>query len=102
MTPPWRTSPRSCRRSETTMRDAPDIADAPPFGAKRLLLFGTGSITVSFLPWWVTWLREAYPALEFRTVITASAARFVSRHTLTALTGTVVPLDVWPTERDEP
>jgi hypothetical protein len=40
--------------------------------------------------------------LELRTVITASAQRFVSRHALTALAGAAVPLDVWPTERDEP
>jgi hypothetical protein len=81
------------------LREPPD---APPFGPKRLLLFGTGSIAVAFLPWWINWLREAYPVLELRTVITASAQRFVSRHALTALAGAAVPLDVWPTERDEP
>jgi hypothetical protein len=84
------------------MRELPDTADAPPFGAKRLLLFGTGSIAVAMLPWWINHLRQAYPELEVRTVITSSAQRFVSRHTLTALSGAAVPLDVWPTERDEP
>ncbi|GAA0913018.1 flavoprotein [Virgisporangium aurantiacum] len=84
------------------MHDLPATTEAPPFGARRLLLFGTGSLSVAFLPWWVTWLRTAYPALEVRTVVTRSAQRFVSRHALTALAGQAVPLDAWPDERDEP
>jgi hypothetical protein len=84
------------------MLEVPATADAPEFGARRLLVFGTGSLAAAFLPWWINWVRLAYPALELRMVVTRSAERFVSRHALTALAGLAVPLDVWPNEHDEP
>lgn len=84
------------------MSDPLAAAAAPPFGAERLLLFVTGSLSATFVPWWVNWLRPSYPALELRVVMTRSAQRFVSRHALTALTERTVALDTWPGDEDEP
>jgi phosphopantothenoylcysteine synthetase/decarboxylase len=80
------------------------LADVPaaPFGAERLLLFVTGSLSATFVPWWINWLRSSYPALELRVVLTRSAERFVSRHALTALTERSVALDSWRADEDEP
>ena len=84
------------------MDESTSAAAVPEFGARRLLLFGTGSIGAAFLPWWVNWLTAAYPDLELRVVVTRSAQRFVSRHALTAFARQHVSLDQWPDEHDEP
>ncbi|MGR8009455.1 flavoprotein [Streptomyces hypolithicus] len=68
----------------------------PDFGVSRLLLVGTGSVSVSDLPFWAEWLRASYPRLEITTVITRSAERFVSRASLAARTGGDVLTDAWP------
>ncbi|MFF3333702.1 flavoprotein [Streptomyces sp. NPDC002888] len=69
---------------------------APPFGAERLLLVGTGAVQVALLPTWINWLRVSYPELDVRIVVTRSAERFVSRTALSAIGGTEVLLDTWP------
>ncbi|GGO00711.1 hypothetical protein GCM10010116_01110 [Microbispora rosea subsp. aerata] len=73
-------------------------ADAalPEFRAERLLLFATGSLGATFLPYWLNWLRLGYPALDTEVVVTRSAARFVSRQSIASIVGKDVPLDAWP------
>jgi phosphopantothenoylcysteine synthetase/decarboxylase len=62
----------------------------------RTLLVGTGAVSVAFLPFWLNWLRLAYPQAELRVVITHSAQRFVSRDALAAVGGCAVLGDEWP------
>ncbi len=72
---------------------------APPIiGMKRLLLIGTGSSNVSFLPLWVNWFQVSYPQVEMRIVLTRSAQRFVTREGLSVLTNRVVFEDDWSPE----
>jgi Flavoprotein len=85
-----------------TVNELPPAGQAPAFGAERLLLFGTGSLGVTLLPWWVDWLGMAYPHLEVQVVVTRSALRFVGRHSLGAVTRRGVAVDAWPGEPDEP
>ncbi|MFF8829723.1 flavoprotein [Streptomyces sp. NPDC015131] len=68
----------------------------PELGVSRLLLVGTGSVSVSDLPFWAEWLRAGYPGLEVRTVLTRSAERFVSPAAVAARTGGEVLTDAWP------
>jgi phosphopantothenoylcysteine decarboxylase/phosphopantothenate--cysteine ligase len=77
---------------------SPATPGVPSFGARRLLVVGTGAVSVAFLPFWVNWLREGYPELELRVVITRSAERFVTRAALTAASGREVLRDCWPDE----
>lgn len=68
------------------------------FSPRRLLLVGTGAIGVSSLPGWLGWLRESFPDMETRVVLTRQATSFVSPAALTAIGGRTVVLDSWPTE----
>ncbi|GAA0802238.1 flavoprotein [Spirilliplanes yamanashiensis] len=72
------------------------MAEAPELGVRRLLLIGAGALNVAFLPFWVTWLRTAYPELETRIVLTRTARRFVSAEALAALSHGEVHTDEWP------
>ncbi|MGW3950387.1 flavoprotein [Streptomyces sp. NPDC004752] len=74
----------------------------PPFTARRLLVFGTGALSVAFLPFWLNWLRITYPSTQVRVVVTRSAERFVSRAALRSLAGDEVLLDTWPDGTDSP
>lgn len=67
-----------------------------PFTPRRLLLFGTGALSVAFLPFWLNWLRLTHPETEVRVAVTRSAERFVSRVALRSLVGGEVLLDAWP------
>ncbi|WP_432924929.1 flavoprotein [Microbispora sp. CA-135349] len=78
------------------MSDREAAGVLPEFRAERLLVFATGSLGVTFLPYWLNWLRLGYPALETEVVVTRSAARFVSRQSIASILGRDVPLDVWP------
>lgn len=78
------------------MREAELPADPPLLRAERLLVFGTGSLAVTFLPYWLNWLKLLYPQLEVRVVVTASAERFVTRQALASVLGREVPVDAWP------
>lgn len=75
-----------------------DLTEVPVLGARRLLLYGTGSLGVAFLPSWVSWLRSSYTDIELRIVLTHSAERFVTRQSVAALAGQNVQLDVWTDE----
>ncbi|MFR0359363.1 flavoprotein [Streptomyces sediminimaris] len=66
----------------------------------RLLLFGTGALSVAFLPFWLNWLRVTRPRTEVRLAVTRSAERFVSTTALGAILGGEVLLDVWPGTAD--
>ncbi|MFF8989608.1 flavoprotein [Streptomyces sp. NPDC014983] len=68
------------------------------FSARRLLLVGTGAISVAFMPYWVKWLSLALPDVECRVVVTRSAERFVTREALSAVNTSVALLDAWPDE----
>lgn len=83
------------------MTDAPAdaVSGVPLFGAERLLLVGTGALGVAFLPFWLNWLRGAYPKLQIRAVLTRGAERFVSREALSAIGDSVAEPDAW---HDEP
>ncbi|MFF6998235.1 flavoprotein [Streptomyces sp. NPDC008313] len=83
-------------RREHSAAPAGDPASAP----SRLLLFGTGALSVAFLPFWLNWLRVTRPATEVRLAVTRSAERFVSRAALGAILGSEVLLDVWPGTAD--
>lgn len=76
----------------------PSALAPPRFDAQRLLLYGTGALGAAFLPTWLHWLRLAYPRLQVRAVLSASACRFVSREVLGAVLGRPVPVDRWPTQ----
>ncbi|MDI6099142.1 flavoprotein [Actinoplanes sp. NEAU-A12] len=67
----------------------------PQIGFRRLLLVGTGALTVTHLPFWVNWIKECYPDVEVRVMLTPSATRFVTVDALTALTGRPVTVDSW-------
>ncbi|MFJ9572249.1 flavoprotein [Streptomyces bacillaris] len=71
-------------------------AGIPEFGARRLLYIGSGALSAAHLPFWVNWLRAAYPGLELRVLLTRSAERFVAPGALAALSGREVVRDVWP------
>ncbi|MGP3912343.1 flavoprotein [Nonomuraea sp. 10N515B] len=72
---------------------------APAFGAQRLLLVGTGAVSVMHLPFWLNWLSGTYPDLELQVVLTPSAERFVSGHAVSVLTGRPCVRDRWPEEQ---
>lgn len=79
------------------MPDEPAHAEGvPPFRARRLLIVGSGALGVAFLPFWLNWLRGAYPELETRVVLTRTAERFVTREALTAIGGAPALQDRWP------
>jgi phosphopantothenoylcysteine decarboxylase/phosphopantothenate--cysteine ligase len=79
-------------------RPRPEQGQAIAFTPRRLLLVGTGAIGVTFLPYWIKWLRMALPDVECRVVVTRSAERFVTREALSALNSSVAALDEWPAE----
>lgn len=76
----------------------PVSPSVPAFTVSRLLLVGSGSLGVSDLPFWIDWLRYAYPRMSQRVVLTRSAERFVTRAALAARAGCDVDVDVWPAE----
>jgi phosphopantothenoylcysteine synthetase/decarboxylase len=59
------------------------------------LLVATGSVAAADVPFWVTWLRESYPAMRLQVVLTPTAGGFVSSAALTARLGEPVHLDRW-------
>ncbi|RZQ62987.1 flavoprotein [Amycolatopsis suaedae] len=67
----------------------------PEFDAGRLLLAGTGALSVALLPFWLNWLRELRPDVELRVVLTKSAHRFVAAEALSALSRSEVIVDDW-------
>lgn len=69
--------------------------DAPTLGFSRLCLVVTGSAIASSAPAWLAWLRETYPGLELRTVVTRSAQRFVTRQALDLRSTHGVEVDEW-------
>lgn len=79
-------------------RSTGDAAAPEPFGITRLLLVGTGSLTVAHLPFWVNWIRSAHPGVELRVVLTRAAARFVSPHAIAPLLRRPVETDEWSAE----
>lgn len=81
-----------------TEHTTPDHADVPSVSFERMLLVGTGAIGVTFLPFWLNWLRMSYPRLEVQVVVTRSAQRFVTVDALTAVSGKTVMVDAWPDE----
>jgi phosphopantothenoylcysteine synthetase/decarboxylase len=70
----------------------------PELGARRLVLLGTGALSVASMPLWVALLRHSYPALTTRLLLTRSAERLVSRAALEPVLGSAVGIDVWPDE----
>ncbi len=70
------------------------VDDSPSF--ERLLLVGTGALSVSFLPYWVGWVDEALPNVSLKLALTRAATKFVSTHALAALSGTEIVVDEWP------
>lgn len=68
------------------------------FGFSRLLVVGTGSVSVSELPFWIGWLRSSFSDLELRVAVTRSAERFVTRTALALRAEREVVRDAWPEE----
>jgi phosphopantothenoylcysteine synthetase/decarboxylase len=75
---------------------AGQVQVTPALGARRLLLVTTGTASTAFLPFWLNWLRDSYPGLEVRAVLTVSAQRFVTAQSLSLLLGVDVIVDTWP------
>lgn len=71
-------------------------AQVPAFGAGRLVLIATGTASTAFLPFWLNWLRDSYPDLELRVMLTTSAERFVTAQAVALLSGTGLLRDTWP------
>lgn len=69
--------------------------EVPEFDATRLLLVGTGSISVADLPFWTQWLVDSYPDMQIKLVLTRTAARFVSPVALRSRPRTEVLVDEW-------
>ncbi|MCL6736050.1 peptide terminal cysteine decarboxylase LxmD [Streptomyces neyagawaensis] len=72
--------------------DPTGVADP---GFRRVLLVGTGALSVAFLPFWINWLGNTFPEMEKRVVLTRSARRFVSADAISALCGREVVTDDW-------
>lgn len=64
-------------------------------GCERLLLVITGSISAADTPFWGTWLRQTYPHLDIKVLLTPSATRFVTPAAIAARLGAEVSLDRW-------
>ncbi|MFF9351839.1 flavoprotein [Streptomyces sp. NPDC014734] len=96
-------APRTRAEASGPGREPPTApADDPPPAPSRLLILGTGALSVAFLPFWLNWLRTAHPRTEVRLAVTRSAERFVSRAALGAILGGEVLLDAWPGTVDTP
>lgn len=72
------------------------------FSVRRLLVVGTGALGVTFLPYWLNWLRLTYPHVDTRTVVTKGAQRFVTRTALSAVAGHETLADNWDGDGDAP
>lgn len=72
------------------------------FSVHRLLIVGTGALGVTFLPYWLNWLRLTHPHVETRTVVTKGAQRFVTRTALSAVAGHETLTDTWDRPGDAP
>ncbi|HEX5540790.1 MAG TPA: flavoprotein [Micromonospora sp.] len=77
-----------------------EFAGPETLDLRRLALVVTGSANASSMPFWLTWLREAYPELEITVVVTRSAQRFVTRTALAGRTPGDVLVDEWPADDD--
>ncbi|MFG2310754.1 flavoprotein [Streptomyces sp. NPDC048566] len=94
------TAPRTGADGPTAGRAPQPPTTGPQPPPSRLLLFGTGALSVAFLPFWLNWLRTTHPQTEVRLALTRSADRFVSRAALGAILGKEVLLDTWPGTSD--
>ncbi|WP_406635363.1 flavoprotein [Amycolatopsis sp. WGS_07] len=65
---------------------------------ERMLLVGSGALSAAFLPYWINWIDAVLPSVSLKVALTRSAANFVSRHAVSALSRTDVLLDEWPDE----
>ncbi len=77
---------------DSTGVDPTGVADP---GFRRVLVVGTGALSVSFLPFWINWLGNTFPEMEKRVVLTRSARRFVSADAISALCARDVVTDDW-------
>lgn len=78
----------------------PATPEVPEFGFSRLLIVVTGSASASGMPQWLVWLRDQYPELEVRVILTRSAQRFVTPSSLGLRLTEDIMIDSWEeTER---
>ncbi|MBT2386690.1 flavoprotein [Streptomyces sp. ISL-11] len=77
------------------MFEVPQFAP-PVFGGRRLLYVATGSLSAMFTPMWLHWIRENYPDVDLKVVITPSTTNFTGLSALTMMGRTEVIRDVWP------
>ena len=75
--------------------EVPDPTGVADPGFRRVLLVGTGALSVAFLPFWTNWLNNTFPEMEKRVVLTRSARRFVSVDAISTLCGNRVVTDDW-------
>lgn len=78
------------------------LPELRPLAHRHLLVVATGSISVSFLPYWVNWMRVALPDTAVRLVLSTTAQRFVSAEALAGLRGAAVEFDRWDSEERAP
>ncbi|MFG1796401.1 flavoprotein [Nocardia sp. NPDC049149] len=61
----------------------------------RIILFSTGTLNSCFLPVWINWMKANRAADTVRVVLSRQATKFVSAHSIHALSGTPVAIDSW-------
>ncbi|MDQ1008514.1 hypothetical protein QFZ82_002999 [Streptomyces sp. V4I23] len=93
--PAGRGGPQASRPGVGGPEATADALTVPPFGIRRLLLVVTGSTTAAGLPQWLTWLRQGYPELTVRVVMSRSAQRFVTPLSLGLRVDGGVDTDAW-------
>ncbi|MFJ5673602.1 peptide terminal cysteine decarboxylase LxmD [Streptomyces sp. NPDC093097] len=81
------TAPSNAGEVGTEKNSGPDF--------RKVLLVGTGALSVAFLPFWLNWLEDYAPDGEIRVVLTRSARRFVSADALAAMSRQHVVIDEW-------
>lgn len=61
----------------------------------RIVLFSTGTLNSCFLPVWINWMKANRADDSVRVVLSQQATKFVSAHSLHALSGSPVAIDSW-------
>jgi len=75
------------------------MSDPPPFSARKLMLWVTGSVNAAMVPYWLNWLRQFYPEVKTSIFVTAMAERFVTVEALEQMVHGRVWRDAWDDDR---
>lgn len=82
-----------------TTTGTPDLkeifAGYEPLRGRNVALVVTGSLSASFAPYWVNFVRNLELGLNLRVIVTGTAETMVSPRVLSALSGSSVQVDRW-------